>query len=257
MIRAVHSAASRVLVGLGVLVAALVAIGYAFIFSGIATPPATDLGTVAIPETDGVVPVYLSDGRPAFVIRSGEAVAVLDARPPYTSGAPGRLVVWCGDAFDDIIEPSIFAANGDLLLGTASRGLTAYPTITSADGREILVGANGAPTGVRVGEGPPHSCDVSEATMHEPAAGEVFDPSVAADREPPGWVWLEGRLAAAGEGVMLCDPGGDCASGAVVRGIDPAKVDLVDPSRDGRFIGRIRDGAIDELHYVPLSEAGR
>ena len=93
--------------------------------------------------------------------------------------------------------------------------------------------------------------------QHEPRRGEVFDPSVAAEEEPPGWVWMEGRLVAAGGQALLCDPGADCVSGAVARGIDPAKVLAAGSGLDGLFYGRIRDGAIDELQYVPHSEARR
>ena len=86
--------------------------------------------------------------------------------------------------------------------------------------------ATGAPATSGLSE-PPESneCWVDIAVMHVPDADEVFDPSVAADEEPPGWIWLEGRLVAAGGQALLCDGhGGDCATGAVVRGIDPATI---------------------------------
>jgi hypothetical protein len=257
MIRRVHSVASRVLVGLGVAVAALAAIGYAFIFSGIATPVARDLGTITIPDEDGAVPVYLADGRPAFLIRNGDGALVLDARTPLAAGAPGRLVSWCNGVFWDLIGTGIWAPDGALLAGDAQGSLVLYPTGPASSGRQAAVGTDGYRVAARFGESGTRECDAWEATMHTPRDGEVFDPSVAAEEEPPGWVWLEGRLEAIDGQALLCDAVGDCATGAVVRGIDPATVPAGETVLDGTFIGRIRDGAIDELHYVPLSEAGR
>ena len=256
MIRRVHSVASRVLVGLGVAVAALAAIGYAFIFSGIATPVARDLGTVAVPNQEGAVPVYLSDGRPAFVLRSEDGVRVIDARPPLRAGEPGRLIAWCGVNFTDVVGAAAYAPGGELLAGNAPSGLIVYPTRATAGGDELVVGAGGSPSGAIASDTVP-TCEVNTFVVHEPREGEVFDPSVAADEEPPGWVWLEGRLEAIGGQAMLCDPGRDCASGAVARGIDPAKVATGAAVLDGLFLARIRDGAIEELHYVPHPEAGR
>jgi len=251
MIRPVHSVAGRVLVGLGVLVAALVAIGYAFIFSGIATPIARDLGSVAIPEEQGAVPVYLSDGRPAFVVRTGDEVTVVDARPPLEAGEPGSLVAWCDGVF--VAGVQTYLADGTLVTGSAPSGLIVYPTHEGAGG--LVVAPEGSPAGRRVGEVVPF-CDPARTVAHEPDADELFDPSVAADEEPPGWVWMEGRLMTVGGQAMLCDAGEDCAAGAVVRGIDPANVHATAPL-EGLFIGRIRDGAIEELHYVPQSKDGR
>jgi len=256
MIRRVHSVASRVLVGLGVVVAALVAIGYAFIFSGIAAPSVHDLGTVAVPDEEGAVPVYLSDGRPAFVVRTADGVTVVDARPPLVAGEPGRLVIWCNGAFADIIGRASYAPDGELIAGSAPTGLIVYPTGRSASGPEIVVGSDGQlaarPDGAT---SVASACDQDRATRHQPEAGEVFDPSVAIDQEPPGWVWLEGRLRSVDGQALLCDEDGDCATSGVARGIDPAKLETV--ALDGLFLGRIHDGGIEELHFVPQPEAGR
>jgi hypothetical protein len=255
--RSVSSVVSRVLVGLGVAVAALVAIGYAFIFSGIATPVATDLGTVSVPDADGAVPVYLSDGRPAFVVRSADRVTVLDARVPVAYGEPGRLIAWCNGLFTDLVGTSAYAPDGGLLGGDVPTGLIVYPTRGQEDGQAVTVGAGGQPAASRIGEEAHHECDSADAVTHTPNRDEVFDPSVAAEQEPPGWVWMEGRLMAVGGQALLCDGDTDCAAGAVARGIDPAKVDVDGVEFEGLFIGRIRDDAIDELYYVPQAEDGR
>jgi hypothetical protein len=99
----------------------------------------------------------------------------------------------------------------------------------------------------------PVACE-ARRLVHRPEAGEIFDPSVAADEEPPGWVWLEGSLVAIRGQVLLCDAGGDCGTGMVAHGIDPAKVGIDGLDFDGLFLGRVRDGAIEELQYVAQPE---
>ena len=117
---------------------------------------------------------------------------------------------------------------------------------------EVTVGRDGRPSGASYGD-IEIGCDGDEAVMHEPDAPEVFDPSVAADEEPPGWIWLEGRLEAIGNQALLCDDleVADCETGAAVPGINPAKLDALSEPLGGYFFGRVGDGVIDELHYVP------
>jgi hypothetical protein len=89
---------------------------------------------------------------------------------------------------------------------------------------------------------------------HAPDPDEIFDPSVALDEEPPGWIWIEGRLEAADGGVRLCDGlDGPCATSAVVAGIDPATLEPL----TGIFHGRVRDGALRDLSILPpVPDAG-
>ena len=106
-------------------------------------------------------------------------------------------------------------------------------------------------------DGPPETTCDGSWVVHRPAGGEVFDPSVAVEGEPPGWIWLEGALVAADEGdVRLCDRAGtDCASWAPVGGIDPASL-ASGREAEGLFIGLVRDDAIEGLMFVPnLEEA--
>ncbi len=246
----VNTLAGRVAIGLGVIVAALVGIGYAFVYAGIAAPLEADLGTLAAPD-EGVRAAYLADGRPVFVVRAADGIHVVDARAPVDSGAPGHLVVFCDPLFSDLSGGSTFAADGGLDGGVAHESLTVYPLTVTSGGREVTVGSGGAPAPSRLGEQTgSNECWVDIAVMHVPDAGEVFDPSVAADEEPPGWIWLEGRLVAAGGQALLCDGhDGDCATGAVVRGIDPATIADNPLGYDGYFLGRVHDGAIEELHF--------
>ncbi len=246
-----------ILIGLGVAVVSLAAIGYGLIATDIAAPPGGNLGTVAVPIEPGAVPVFLADGRPAFVVRTTDAVHVIDARPPVEAGAPNAIVTWCEGLFVDWVNPGSWLPDGGLL-GGAPSGLIVYPVAVSTDGSEAVVGRDGSSSPeIRDAAGGRDGCNGDQAVMHEPAAGEAFDPSVAADEEPPGWIWLEGRLEAIGGQTLLCDAGTDCATGAVVRGIDPAKVAALAEPMAGLFLGRVGDGGIEELHYVPHSVRGR
>jgi hypothetical protein len=246
-------------IGLAVVVVSVAAVGYGLIASDIATPIGDSLGTVSVPDEPGAVPVYLADGRPAFVVRTEDTVLVLDARPPLETGTPSGLVAWCpGDElFHDWVNGGSYGADGGLL-GSGAAGLIAYPVVRSADARDVVVGRDGRPSGTAYGDFA-FDCDGTETVMHEPAPDEVFDPSVAADEEPPGWVWLDGRLEAIGGQALLCDDldATDCATGAAVPGIDPAKLATLSEPMAGSFLGRIGDGVIDELHYVPHHVRGQ
>lgn len=255
----VNTLTGRVAIGLGALVAALVGIGYAFVYAGIAAPLEADLGTLAVPDEGGVAAAYLADGRPVFVVRAADGIHVVDARAPVDPGVPGHLVVFCDPEFYDLAGGTTYAPDGTLFAGPPDENLTTYPVTVVSGGREVVVGGEGAPATSGLSE-PPESneCWVDIAVMHVPDADEVFDPSVAADEEPPGWIWLEGRLVAAGGQALLCDGhGGDCATGAVVRGINPATIADNTLGYDGYFLGRVHDGAIEELHFSLDAEKRR
>jgi hypothetical protein len=242
-----------ILAGLAVAVVGIAGVGYGLIAMNVAAPIGGSLGTVAVPDEIGAAPVYLADGRPAFVVRTEDAVHVVDARPPLEAGAPSALVAWCpGDEFFfDWVNGGSYGADGGLL-GSGVSGLIAYPVTRGNDGTTVVAGGDGRPSGPAYGD-ISYGCEGNETVMHEPAPDEVFDPSVAADEEPPGWIWLEGRLEAVGGQALMCDDvaASDCATGAVVRGIDPAKLALLPDPLVGLFLGRIGDDAIDELHFVP------
>ncbi len=243
-----------ILIGLAAAVAAVAGVGYALIATD-AVPPDRTLGTLEVPEGSAVRAVHLSDGRPAFIVRSADDVHVVDARQPLPAGTPGRLVLWCGGGFTDLVGGS-YRPDGRLLSGDVPSSLVAYPVTIDPDRREAIVGSAGAMPEPARAEPSMIDCDASKAIGHEPREDEIFSPSVAAEEEPPGWIWLEGRLLAVGGQAVLCDGGGaDCATGAVVRGTDPARVGT-EAGIPHLFLGRVRDGAIDELHAVPSMEDG-
>lgn len=245
----------RLLIGLAVVVAAVMAIGYAFIAGRIAAPIASDLGTFEVPSEPGAQPVLLADGRPAFVTRLDDGTAlVVDARGPHAAGGVGRLVTWCDGTtpyFVDPLDETTYAADGTRLAGSTGPGLVRYPVSTvDGDGR-LRVGSDGTAAGQRDDLAMPIDCE-AHRVVHRPEPGEVFDPSVATGEEPPGWIWLEGRLRPDGGETILCDGlDGECATFGVVGGIDPAMVPDRGDTLAGSFIGRVRGGVIVELSFVP------
>jgi len=262
--RAVRDLGRRLLIGLAVVAAGATAIGYALIAGGIAAPIRGDRAVLDVPAPGAAGATMLDDGRPVFVVNDPDrGVGVVDAQGGQPPGSLTVLVAWCPTTrtFADPATGSIYAADGELRWGPAPGGLIAYATRPAPDdpsrvivGSDTTIQGRGAETG-----GPPDTtCAGGEWLVHQPASEEVFDPSVAASEEPPGFVWLEGSLVttAAGE-VALCDRDQpQCAIWAEVVGIDPANVERSSQQPAGLFIGRVRDGAIESLMFVPdLDEA--
>ena len=243
----------RLLIGLAVVAAAVMAIGYAFIAGRIAAPIESDLGTFTTPDVDGARAVLLADGRPAFIVTGEDEVAVIDARGRHSTGAPGRLVAWCEDGiFLDLVDGATYAADGQLMGGPAADGLVVYPLRPIDGGARFAVGADGVSAGSAPGDPVGLDCTTNGWVVHRPDADEIFDPSVAAEEEPPGWIWLEGRLRADAGETILCDRlDGECATFAEIGGIDPARVPGGGEALAGSFIGRVRDGVIVDLNFVP------
>ena len=248
----------RLLIGLGVAVAVVVAIGYGFIASGIASPIRADRAVLELPPAGGASATVLDDGRPVFVVNEPDlGIWVLDAQRPQPGGGLGVLVAWCPDSrmLVDLRDGSIFASNGEVLRGPAADGLVALATRPAPDdasrvivGSDTVVQGRAASPTENLG-----GCD-GGLIVHRAQREETFDPSVAADQEPPGWIWTEGTLRVVDGEVRLCDGLGDaCDAYAETTGIDPA---AGGPGTDvdgigGRFIGRVRDGAIEGLIHVP------
>lgn len=249
----------RLLIGLGVIAAGTMAIGYAYIFGGIATPPGGDLGRVPVPDAGEARAVVLGDGRPAFAVtdRSGRPW-VLDAQAPGARARLGTLVGWCPNTllFNDPSSGAVFGADGQLIAGPGVSGMIAFALRAERvdDPTELIVGSEAEPrpmlrdadAAARGG-----ACDDQWVT-HRPDPEEVFDPSVAADQEPPGWIWMEGSLQVVDGEVRLCDGlAGSCTAWATVIGIDPASVAANDRHAAGQFLGRMRDDEIEGLVLAP------
>ena len=250
------------LVGLAVVAAGATAVGYAFIAGGVAAPTRGNRAILDVPAIGTATATVLDDGRPVFVVNDPDrGVWVIDAQGRQQSGALPVLVAWCPTAqlLADPASGSAYAPDGELRWGPAEGGLVVFATRPAPDDpSRVIVGSDTTVQG-RAAEtdGPPETTCDGSWVVHRPAGGEVFDPSVAVEGEPPGWIWLEGALVAADEGdVRLCDRAGtDCASWAPVGGIDPASL-ASGREAEGLFIGLVRDDAIEGLISVPdLEEA--
>lgn len=258
---AMRDLGQRLLIGLGAAAAAVMAIGYAFIAGGIAAPLGGDLGTFEIPGPDpATAAVLLDDGRPAFVVATRSDVMVVDGRAPVAAGVPGRLVTWCdldrSGIFLDLLDGTTWEPDGAVRSDDGTDGLIRYAVRSGSEEATIVVGSEGRSAEATSGEHVTPDCPAKTWVSHRPSDGEVFDPSVAADEEPPGWVWLEGTLAADGDEVRLCDGAdGACTTSASVAGIDPAQVPV--PALAGHFLGRVRDDAIVDLQFVPAAGGSR
>ena len=234
---------------MAVVACVVMAIGYAFVFNAIGTPPAGDLATLDVPS-DGTAAVDLLDeGQPVFVTALDGSVTVIDARAPRAPNTASTLVAWCRSeaAFVDLATGRSFDAAGRPLDGDVP-GLSVYRTRPSDEGARVVVEPTSMTASANGATERTVTCPVSELIGHAIDPAEIFDPSVAVDEEPPGWIWLEGTLVAADDEARLCDGLEDgCDAWAVASGIDPATV----TETRGQFIGRVRDGAIAGLIIVP------
>lgn len=243
----------RLLIGLAAVVAGVMAIGYAFIFGGVAAPSG-DLGTLEVPADGEAVARRLDDGRPVFVTVAGGTAWVLDAREPREPGEVDALLGWCptDDAFIGTLPSSIFAGDGTSLRGT--RGMTAYATAPGNEdaSRVVVQSATSVRPVATEKRQPRYTCGPGDWVAHRAEPDEIFDPSVAVDTEPPGWIWLEGTLISIEDRALLCDgisPTDGCPSGVTANGIDPAT--LPAGGITGLFLGTVHDGTIEGLTFAP------
>lgn len=250
----------RLLIGLAFVAVGVMAVGYAFIFSGIATPPDAALGRIEAPGPGDAVAAFLDDGTPVFAISLDGSFHVLDARAPAGAASVPSLVAWC-DAVGAFESGPIedggpaatmrFEPDGTAVGLAEAPGLSRYPF--SNDGGWLVIQGRPTATGGRVGA-PPACPPAAGRVLHRPEPDEVFDPSLAAGNEPPGMVWMEGTLRSIGGRALLCDSAGptngDCAGGAVARGIDPGAVP--DEGVSGLFVGWVHDGAVAGLAYAAV-----
>ncbi|MGQ0608618.1 MAG: hypothetical protein ACT4OQ_09170 [Chloroflexota bacterium] len=247
----------RLLIGIAAGVAGVMAIGYAFIFGGIATPVRGDRAILDVPAVGETAAAILDDGLPVFVVNDPiTGIAVLDARVRRPGSTIGVLVAWCppGRTFTDPASGSVYTPDGELISGPSTTGLVAFTIrpVGVDKASQVIVGSDTTVQDRARSRraNSPAVCPSGAWVVHDPQPDEIFDPSVAADQEPPGWIWLEGSVAVADGGVRLCDKESrDCDRHAEAVGIDPAT--LTGNPISGRFIGRVRDGALEGLTHVP------
>ncbi len=250
MIPDVRDLLGRAAIAIALAATVVMTIGYAYVFRAIGTPPAADLATLEVPAAGTAMPILLDEGLPAYVANAGGQAVVLDARAPHPANAAAVLVAWCEreQAFVDLVGERAYDITGRPLSGSG-QGLSVYRTRPSGEAGRVIVESSSAmapggdPATAREVE-----CEPIDLATHRTDNDQVFDPSVAVDQEPPGWIWLEGTLIAVGTEARLCDGlDGGCDGWAVAGGIDPANLEVT----RGRFIGRVRDGAIAGIIIVP------
>ncbi|MEJ7803318.1 MAG: hypothetical protein WKH68_08100 [Candidatus Limnocylindria bacterium] len=248
----------RLLIGLAVLVVAVMAVGYAYIFGGIATPIRGDRAILNLPASGMATATILDDGRPVFIVNDPDlGTWVLDAQGRQAQSRLGVAVAWCPGTrmFIDPADGSAYAANGELRWGPAEGGLVAFASRAAPDdSSSVIVGSDTSVQGRGPEtDGPPETtCPGEPWVVHRPRGDETFDPSVAVDQEPPGWIWLEGTVRVVDDAVRLCDGlAGSCDGYAETIGIDPATVTNGGRGAAGLFIGRVGDDAIEGLIFVP------
>ena len=248
----------RLLIGVATAAAAAMAVGYMFIFSGIAAPIRGDRATLDLPPEGSTRATFLDDGLPVFVVNDPAlGVWVLDARAPTSPSHIGVALGWCPgiNSFVNPADGSFYAANGELGWGAGGTGLVAFAARPAADDPpRVIVSSDTAVQGraLATDRQPDTACRGEGWVTHQPKSSDIFDPSVAIDREPLGWIWLEGTARVADDEVRLCDGLADsCQSYADTRGIDPASITDGATGPTGRFIGRARDDAIEGLIFVP------
>ena len=211
---------------------------------------------VEVPPRGDVAPVFLSDGRPVFVVHHDDGtVSVVDAFSSHVQYGIKDLVAWCPSTreFVEVAHEARFDEFGSWVsAGPAPSGLAtfAYDVVDrdgNGDAASIRVGAIGAPSAggsapetdsstypplcpeepgvagtVRVISG--NTGQEGFVLPHTIERADVWrSPAEVVAAAPDGWIAVEGRLLVSRDGfVQLCAKvdGERCIGGATVRGID-------------------------------------
>ncbi len=210
-------------------------------------------GPVDVPARGEVAPVFLADGRPAFVVHHEDgSVSVVDGFSSHRAWGVEELNVWCPATrmFVEGAHEAHFDEYGEWAAGPAPGGIATFDfevtaTDAAGDPSSILVGQmrDFSPGG---GEGPerPPFCPAggagSDAGLIEVTGGYTGEtglvlshrldsakvwgsPAEAVAAAPSGWIAVHGTLLVEPDGfVRLCAEvvGERCKGGAVVRGVD-------------------------------------
>lgn len=250
--------------------------------------PAQPAGSdaVAVPPRGQTSAVFLSDGRPVFVVHHQDGtVSVVDGFSSHRAWGVEELIVWCPTTreFVEGAHEARFDEHGGFASPPAPGGVITFAfqvaaTDTAGDPSEIVVGAmqdpelNGGNSGpdrppfcpagaddaglTRVTGG--YSGDAGMVLAHQVDEADVFATPVAAvAAAPTGWVPVQGTLHVDRDGfVQLCAQVVEdrCEGGVVVRGVDGiglylnvTSLDFVSGYEEPQvWLVRIRDGVIDD-----------
>jgi hypothetical protein len=242
--------------------------------------------TVAVPRRGETSAVFLSDGRPVFVVHHGDGtVSVVDGFSSHRAWGVEELIVWCPTTreFVEAAHEARFDEYGGFASPPAPGGVATFAfqvaaTDAGGDPTRIVVGGmqdpalDGGdsgpdrppfcPTGAadagltRVTGG--YSGDSGMVLAHLVDEADVFaTPADAVSAAPTGWVPVHGTLHVDPDGfVQLCAQvvADRCEGGVIVRGVDGiglylnvTSLDFVSGYEEPQvWLVRIRDGVIDD-----------
>jgi len=213
-----------------------------------------------VPPRGDVAAVFLSDGRPAFIVHHGDGtVSVVDAFSSHVQYGLKDLVAWCPSTrhFVEVAHEARYDefgnwhSAGPAVSGLATFAFDVVERDANGDAASIQVGAirepspGGSarstdpstypplcpeePTGsvtagtIRVVSG--NTGQVGYVVAHSIDTADVWaSPAQVAAAAPDGWIAVDGRLLVSRQDgfVQLCaDVEGErCIDGAIVRGVD-------------------------------------
>ncbi|MDQ2964807.1 MAG: hypothetical protein M3R57_03050, partial [Chloroflexota bacterium] len=227
---------------------------HSFKESGPTSQPAGS-NVVSVPPRGETSAVFLSDGRPVFVVHHLDGtVSVVDAFSSHRAWGVEEMTVWCPSTrqFVEVAHEAHFDEYGGFASPPAPGGVATFAfrvvsTDIAGDPSSIAVGDmhDGVPGGGDSGPDRPPFCPSSgagaEAAGLIPVTGgytgetglvvahsldgrQVWgSPAEAVAAAPTGWVAVQGTLLVAQDGfVQLCAQvvDGACEGGVTVRGVD-------------------------------------
>jgi hypothetical protein len=276
-----------VLMALVVVVAGLVAIapwsptlGFDPGSLGLPDPVADADGRLPVPEVGAVLPAYLDDLTPVFVVRPEPGtVLVLDAVDPHDPWGLDKLVTYCSpsDWFEDLYHGSRFNGSGDWMGGPAPSGLATFGHEYPADDGGLLVSgmrlagtAREAPRAPGDDQPTGPSCgDTSEIgvgaefppiLVHRPPRQVPTVDPAAPERSlhTERWTWAAMTVVADGAALRVCAADGACPDDApeVVAGPIDLSTWTV-PRAERIHLARLTDdGRIRLLQPADASDGG-
>lgn len=233
-----------------------------------------------VPARGNVAPVFLSDGRPVFIVHHEDGtVSVVDAFSSHRAWGFEELNVWCPTTREFVEEAheahfdefGNWTSAGPAPSGVATFAFEIVERDEVDDPASIRIGAMGAPS--PGGSAPvtdpsrppfcPPADGVSNAIVeHSIDASAVFDtPADAVAAAPDGWFAVRGTLFVAPDGfVQLCADVREerCSDGAIVRGIDGIglMVNVLRPSPGSGYetnrlwLAQVQDGVLTDIAGV-------
>lgn len=250
---------------IGLALAALVVIGlvvgaFAVVSAFLREPPPDPAGSLRRPIAGEVRPDHLADGTPVWVVGHQDgSVDVLSGFDTHTPFNLGKALWWCptAEAFENPHHGSKYDAYGIKVGGPAPSGLPSYEVRVS--GSRVFVGAaRQAPAAGTPHAGPTEGDRDWCMGIEDGVVFHTFDrfrvwhsPTAAVASDPSGWVLLEGELAVRDGAVRLCAATG-CGDSVVATNVEvpPDPSMEYGPLGEGRFIARVRDGALTEITRV-------